>query len=83
MQLHAYYLMCSVLGPFLPSYAEEKFGSTPAEIGMIMAAYPLFNLLTSPCVGIIMNKVGECTKRGGSSNNCRQLHHTSSNATQK
>eukprot|EP00953_Heterococcus_sp_UTEX-ZZ885_P014429 8165-Heterococcus_DN1.PRE.2 len=57
----------SVLGPFLPSYAEEKFGSTPAEIGMIMAAYPLFNLLTSPCVGIIMNKVGECTKRGSSS----------------
>jgi MFS family permease len=74
MQLHAYCFLCSVLGPFLPSYAEEKFGSTPAEIGMIMAAYPLFNLLTSPCVGIIMNKVGECTETDSSSSNGGHLH---------
>eukprot|EP00903_Cladosiphon_okamuranus_P007946 g7671.t1 len=48
----------SVLGPFLPAYIEGRFGSTVAQVGMIMAAYPAVNLATSPLVGWIMNRYG-------------------------
>ncbi|KAG5189338.1 major facilitator superfamily domain-containing protein [Tribonema minus] len=48
----------SVLGPFLPNYAERRFGSSPAQVGIIMAVYPAFNLLASPWVGYVANRAG-------------------------
>ncbi|CAM9909079.1 unnamed protein product [Ectocarpus fasciculatus] len=48
----------SVLGPFLPAYISDRFGSTSTQVGMIMAAYPAVNLAASPLVGWVMNRYG-------------------------
>ncbi|CAN0361791.1 unnamed protein product, partial [Laminaria digitata] len=48
----------SVLGPFLPAYIAGRFGSTSTQVGMIMVAYPVVNLASSPLVGWIMNRWG-------------------------
>ncbi|CAM9961226.1 unnamed protein product, partial [Phaeothamnion confervicola] len=48
----------SALGPYFPAYAHDRFGCSATRIGLMMAAYPLLNLITSPCCGRLMNRFG-------------------------
>lgn len=50
-------LLYSALGPLLPSF-EEQFGLSKAQVGLLVAAYPMGMIVAAVPVGLLASRAG-------------------------